>query len=210
MNIRLLVTTRYRPWIPWEPMSGSKVVQDQSLLVISHCVSVTPNGHYISFSFGASGTSWKWGLTGQVYQDTELGGEIVEDSYYKTSKKVDARIKKLLRKLIGSKYYYRLFNRNCRWWSQTQFKFIAKELEKHKKGTKTKPPKRKPRKQANVGGLPGVTQPARPFSRATSGPTTTTVEPSTSSTGATGSTSKPSSTVPSTPVPSTSSSSAEK
>jgi len=111
-----------------------------------------PSGHYDSYSFGVNGDPW---FGGEVYKDTEHGGEILPDYYLKTTAAEDAEVKRLLDAELGKKAPYRPWN-TCRNFSQSQFNRI-KNLGI---GKSSAPPQRIP--------MPGAKSPIVPSSTSTS------------------------------------------
>jgi len=74
-----------------------------------------PLGAYDSYSFGMNGN----GLEGEVYRDTEKGGEI--EKYKSTTPAEDAAIKAALDAKVGNKATYGVDD-ICRSWSQGEYK----------------------------------------------------------------------------------------
>lgn len=129
-----------------------------------------PNGKYTCFSFGVNG-EFDWGLVGEVYEDTDRGGEIVKEMYLRTSKYGDEFALAYLKLLLGRKGAYRLCNANCRTWSQREFEILKEYLmERHHAVPVTPRPRTvKP----NSGG----SGPSSPSTGSSSGSTTTTSDP---------------------------------
>jgi RHS repeat-associated protein len=88
-----------------------------------------PNGSYDSYSFGVNGH----GLQGEVYQDTEHGGQI--EKYKKTTPEQDKALKDKLDKELRRTGIYG-WNDICRSYSQREYKEAP--------GTPATPPKRAP------------------------------------------------------------------
>jgi RHS repeat-associated protein len=80
-----------------------------------------PNGDYASFSFGMNGH----GLQGEVYRDTSLMGNILDEYYLKTTAEEDLRVFNMLIALQGDKAGYRPW-RTCRNFSIENFDRIRR------------------------------------------------------------------------------------
>ncbi|WP_423600909.1 RHS repeat-associated core domain-containing protein [Roseateles sp. MS654] len=83
-----------------------------------------PKGHYVSFSFGVTGSAW-----GAVYDDYEGGGAI--ETYKKTTPEQDSMMVNHLKAMVGAKGFYGVTD-ICRSWSQRQFMLAP--------GVEVKPP----------------------------------------------------------------------
>ena len=98
-----------------------------------------PNGAYQSYSYGMNG----YGLQGEVYRDTSLGGLI--EAYKRTTSEQDAEFQKRMDELVGQTGTYG-WDDICRSWSQRQFRNAP--------GTQMTPPTRPTAPLRNVSPFP--------------------------------------------------------